>query len=237
MTCNWRVQLRCCNEVPQSPRGMSPGVGLLALGVLLAAHPGHVYGQDLAIGARGGATLAAMLWQDPYAADQTAIQSGAHVGLVAAWRIADHAAIQAELLYTRKGYADGGAHTGTVAADYVEVPVLLTLRLPWRTTPRLLFGPMVSVETRCRLSGVVIVGETACGDSLVGMARRRLDVGVMTGAGVARDIGERSVALDLIAGIGLRDIKAEPLPPGYARNVVLYASVTVLRPFPGREDP
>jgi Outer membrane protein beta-barrel domain len=141
------------------------------------------------LGLEGGPSAANFGGTDADLRHRTAALFGGYAVLDVSGRIA----MQPELLFSMKG-----AHehrivnspngpvpaTYTTNADYVELPVLarVVIAPARRSTPYLLGGPAVAMRAACATAqtGVVEVGRSSsCGDAV-----RRVDAGVVLGAGV-----------------------------------------------------
>lgn len=83
-------------------------------------------------------------------------------------------ALEPELLYVKKGAETTIEDvTGTLAIDYIEIPLLAQIRFPSQSvTPYILIGPAFSFRAGCRLS--IESGDaelsTDCGDADVGIS-------------------------------------------------------------------
>jgi hypothetical protein len=116
--------------------------------------------------------------------------------------------------------------------DYLEIPAVLKVGIPWRTSPHLIAGLAVSYQIRCRVTDVVAVQSTGCDDDMVGMEWRGLDVAGVVGLGISHPFRNGHLFLDITGALGLKDLKVEPLPPGTARSVsVLFSTGFVLPVF------
>jgi hypothetical protein len=154
------------------------------------------------------------------------VRSGFHAGALLSVDFSRWIGTEVDALWVRNGFNDrGGAHMGAVESDYLELPVLVRLRLPTKLSPHLLLGAKAAVALRCRISGVAGTGAGSCDDPFFGMNRRSLDFGVLTGLGVTYPLGSGSFFIDALGDLGLRDFKQDPLPPGFARNIAIHLSL------------
>jgi hypothetical protein len=173
-----------------------------------------------------------VLWEDPYAADEMGVRTGFHAGGLLSFDLARWLHTEADVLWVRNGFDDpGGAHIGAVETDYLELPVLLRMRLPTKLSPHFLLGAKAAVELRCRVSGAAGTGEGSCDDQFIGMNRSNVDFGVLVGLGVSYPLGAGSLFIDALGDLGLHDFKQDPLPPGYARNVAIHMSLGFMVPL------
>lgn len=148
--------------IPRSIRRFTTaGLLLLAALVGLAVVPQSGGAQALSVGARGGYTLAGMRWEDPYAADQSEPRSGPHLGLTLHGALSRIWHLEVDAIWVRKGFADGGAHIGSVRVDYLELPLMLSVGIPSTLYPHLALGPTVAFRLRCEVHGVAGSGGEA----------------------------------------------------------------------------
>lgn len=106
-----------------------------------------------------------------------------------------HLSLQTELLYSQKGISIIGQGGSAVAnVDYVEVPILIRVRLQDETErirPHLLAGGFMSFEAKCSTVGT-IVGLDPSGDCAGLLPRRgETDAGLVLGAGVDYGLARR----------------------------------------------
>lgn len=210
-------------------RGLIP---CLLLGLWLVG-AGGVDGQTPVWGPRVGFNLSAVLYADGGALNGVVPKSGLHLGAATAMAISRYVSVEAAAVISQDGFRGEGSQPGDLHMDYLDVPIVVKLRLPTRISPHLLAGFTVGYMVRCRLTGVAIVGDTACDDRLVGTNWRSLDFGALGGIGTSMPTGPGRLELDLLLSFGLRDLKEDLLPPGAARRVALRLSATL---FLAQED-
>ena len=120
---------------------------------------------------------------------------------------------QPELLYSMKGFSeDVDGDTGTLALDYVDVPVLVGIRFDTggSVTPRVFLGPQASIKTGCKLKGDVSGGGSAsidCDSDLLGggLDTKSVLFDMLFGAGVDFDMGNLAIVFDARYDLGLTD--------------------------------
>ena len=112
-----------------------------------------------------------------------------------------------EIAYLRRsGVSQVGASTLRLVADYIELPVLMQagLRTASGLTPFLAAGPSFAFRVRCRLrfSGGGLESDEGCNER--GDPSSALDVGVVTGAGLAWSLGLTTISVEGRMTAGLR---------------------------------
>ena len=121
--------------------------------------------------------------------------------------------IQPELLYSMKGFSeDIEGDTGTLALDYVDIPVLVGIHFDTggSVTPRIFLGPQASIKVSCKLKGDVSGGASGsidCGSELLGGALDAKSVlfDMLFGAGVYFNMGKLDIVFDARYDLGLTD--------------------------------
>jgi hypothetical protein len=156
---------------------------------------------------------------------------GFHLGVLAGFSLTGILELNAEVLYTGKGFDSNVDEKLRLA--YVEFPLLLALRWPVALSPRLFAGPVVGFEVRCKSSRVLGLGEIACDDALSALRREKTDIGLAFGGGIGTGAGPGAVFLDLWVNQGLRNINQEARPPGWVRNQALLISLGYRYPLRG----
>lgn len=204
-------------------RGLMPW---LLLGLWLAGASG-VEGQTLEWGPRIGANFSGVLYADGGAMNGMEPKLGLHLGVATTLGMGRHVSVEAAAVVSQDGFRGEGSQPGDLHMDYLDVPVVVKLRLPTRVSPHLLAGFSVGYMVRCGLTRVPVVGETTCDDRLVGTNWRSLDLGVLGGVGASVPTGRGTLELDLLGSYGVRDLKEDLLPPGTARRVALRLSATL----------
>lgn len=196
-------------------------VTLLVLGVLVTPIS-YCEAQQWLAGFRGGMNASRMDFQDPTAAALVKATPGWHLGLFGGVRITPVLGVQLEMLYSQKGF---DSDDEKLDLNYVELPLLASVRWPVAVSPHLVFGPVVSFELSCASSRVPGLGNVSCDAPLASARRQTIDIGITLGGGVAVGWGPGALLFDLGITQGLRDINNASRPPGWARNQVLLLSV------------
>lgn len=200
----------------------------LLLGALLIGGP-DLAGQGISWGPRVGLNLSGVIFEDTPAADAMALRWGGHLGLASSLAVNRYVRVEASILLSQDGFRGRGAYPGDLRLHYLDLPVVIKLALPRRIAPHLVGGLSVGREIGCSLSGVALVGETTCDDPLVGSRWRDFDVGAVFGVGASLATGLGRWEVDALAGLGVRDLKADPLPPGTAKRAWIRLSAVLLR--------
>lgn len=176
---------------------------LIAAFVGLAALPGPA-AADIRLGLKAGGNMArptGLDAQDPLAVLRSRV--GFQGGLFLAVDLGRTVAIQYEVLYTMKGatyVALDGSYTDKLHADYIEVPLLVKVRIPARGVQPFLFGgPTVGFKLREKL--VSNGAEVPLEEALL----KNNDYGAIVGAGL--DLGPR-LALDVRYSLGAQKVIA-----------------------------
>ena len=123
----------------------------------------------------------------------------------------DRLSVQVELVQLRTVGVSNVASPGStlsVTADYIQLPLLLQLKLPSLAgiMPMLLAGPNLGVKLKCTLEfvggGVRSAGDC---DADRGVRSHRVDFGVTGGGGLAFPVGELTFAVEARYALGLRN--------------------------------
>ncbi|UCF18883.1 MAG: PorT family protein [Gemmatimonadota bacterium] len=177
---------------------------LLCLLPLLAT-AGPAYGQALAFGVRGGANFANANVEGSLFTEDPGNLTAYHFGLLGRVDISRYFALQTEVWYSRKGFAEGN---GDVALElnYFEIPVLAVVKYPAKISPHLYFGPVLGLESGCRVS-TADQEEVDCEEAREGAPRTKgADSGLIFGAGVTLAAGPGSLLLDVMYNLGITDL-------------------------------
>jgi hypothetical protein len=205
--------------------------GLVAAVLMpLLCAPG--WAQTNMLGARAGTGMAVAFFEDEFSNDRIDPLLGLQFGVIASHRLTRTVALRAEALYTRKGWTEfvtGGGRRLT----YLEFPLMLEIRVPWKVSPHLLVGPSASLEIGCAITGVPEVGSVSCDDPQVEWDRAKLLVGGVVGIGVSPPLGRGVLHLELLANIGLTDANRERLPVGYMKFAAAILSLGYTVPIGG----
>jgi hypothetical protein len=190
---------------------------------LLSIAGGSLQAQDLSIGGRLGLVGGEVVFENKESNDLQHPIPGVQIGAVAAYQPHSVLGVQAELWYIQKGWietpADGGRRL-----TYVELPVFVTLTVPWTTAPQLVAGVSGSLELGCSVTGIPEVGSVSCDDPRVAWRRTKAQFGTWVGLGLRRWFGAGHLDMQLLGNLNLTNLNGDPLPPGYARLFSLTVS-------------
>ncbi len=201
------------------------GGAATVLGLLLLVASGAM-GQDIKFGIRAGLNVSGVIYQDAGAAGGMVLKQGIHLGAGAALRVSRFLSVETAVLISQDGFQGEGGHPGEFQMDYLELPIMLKVRIPTRVSPHLLVGLTAGYMVRCRLTGVAFVETTTCDDRLVGTRWRSFDVGGLFGLGATLPTRMGRFGLDAFLSLGIRDLKEDLLPPGSARRGAIRVSMT-----------
>jgi len=181
--------------------------------------------KSIGFGVVGGAAFSKPAGEDaggtdigPFVNTYTAFAAGGFVRL----GISRLFTIQPELLYIQKGAKfldDAGAPAGRLKVGYVQIPVLVQVRIPTGpagfVSPHVYAGPAVGFKAGCKLREETGTGYTSCEDG--GQKLKGSDFSVVFGGGV--DIGRAVIDVRYDYGFSkLEDIS----PPSNVKNRTLY---------------
>ena len=116
---------------------------------------------------------------------------------------------------------------------YLELPLLLGIRAPWKISPQLLVGPSLSYEVQSSVTGVSGVGTVSGSDPRVAWERERFLPGIWFGIGVGKQLNRGRLTLRFMGNVSLTNINREALPSGYVRLITVTTSVTYKIPLGG----
>lgn len=184
--------------------------------------------QRISMGPRLGVGLSTVRFEEPNADNQQDIRAGFHVGVSGMMVLNRAFSAEASLLYGQGGYARQSGMPGSLATDYVELPVLVRVQLPARISPHLGVGLAPRIRVRCRLTDVALVEVTGCDDPLVGREWSTFDLGGVVGLGADIALGRGVLVLDARFTAGLLDPGKGALPPGRTRTIGLRISSAFL---------
>ena len=162
---------------------------------------------DVQFGIKGGGNMANFIGADVQNMDLGMLSSkiGFCAGAFVAFNLGSVVTIQLEGLYTMKGaketYSDGtDTYIGKLMFDYIEVPLLLKLRIPTPlVSPFVFAGPSVGFKLSSKIKTIINgVSETTPVTDL-----KSFDYGGIVGAGL--NVG-RHFQLDVRYSLGLQRI-------------------------------
>jgi hypothetical protein len=113
---------------------------------------------------------------------------GPLAGLFAAARLAGPIGAELDVLYSSNGYKSGSR---SVAIDYVQVPLLATVKLPkiYRFHPMILTGPAASLRLRTQYGSAKSSTQTAFKEDV-----NRVEIGWVAGLALEVPLGENGSA-------------------------------------------
>jgi hypothetical protein len=187
------------------------------------------------VGLRFGAGGSVVRFQDPSANDQTEVRTAFHLGIGASRALGRFFEVEGSVLLSQGGFGGRGGHPTDLGTGHLELPIVLRARLPWKISPHLVGGVSPRVLLICRLSDVGQVGETGCKDPVVGTDWRGFDLAWLWGMGMSFGLGPGTGLLEGLIQWGIRDIKAGPLPPGWAKSADLRLSASFRLPMGGEK--
>ncbi len=112
--------------------------------------------------------------------------------------------------HSQKGVAERAEGlSATVALDYLEVPALLTVRVPSQGTlgAQLFLGPALSFEVDCHVTGSDGGSGISTGCKGLDLDTRTVDIGAVGGFGLTLETTSSVVlSIDALYNLGLRTI-------------------------------
>ena len=164
-------------------------------------------GMDLGI--KAGVNLATLNGEGESPGRRTGFIGGGHLTISLAGSMFY---FQPELLYSMKGFSDSeGGISGTLALDYIDVPVLVGIHFPTggTVTPRIFAGPQASFKTSCNLKGSDGDSDVSisCDDDLIGefFSAKSVLFDLIFGGGLDFDMGKVDIVFDARYDLGLTD--------------------------------
>jgi hypothetical protein len=168
----------------------------------------------------GGLNFASMSGSD---ATGTSARTTFHAGLGANMTLGGNIFFQPQVLYFMKGpKMEFSGVTATLKMGYVEVPLLLGMRIPMANSnirPFIVAGPSIGIKMSCKIkaSGGGTTAELNCDDSSVGMTVRSTDIGLAAGLGVELPMGSGRLQIFGRYSMGL----SEPIQDSNVKNTVI----------------
>ena len=205
----------------------------LAAAIFLAAQPAHA--QALSFGVRGGLNYAtASIKSDPTV--DIGNRSGLQAGIVGYVDIAKNFAVQTEMMYSQKGFAEGSSDIA-LKVNYFEIPVYAVIKLPTRISPHLYAGFVLGLETGCKASAGDFK-DVDCDEAFEATNNQTprtkgADSGVVFGGGVTFEFGPGDMLLDAIYNYGLTNIAESGSDITELKTRTFYFSAAYLFPVGG----
>ncbi|NOT08632.1 MAG: PorT family protein [Gemmatimonadales bacterium] len=181
---------------------------------------------SVTLGLTAGVAFSKFGGQDAAEADFDKTRTGFAFGGIASLDITRHVALESGLLYAQKGSKiDDGVNKGTFKLDYLQVPLLLKLRLPVKggglsISPHLYGGASLGFEAGCEITGLGGEAAVARPCEEVQAAVKSTDFGLVFGAGL--DIGR--AIIDVRYDFGLSTVD-DTTDPDDTKNRTLYVLV------------
>lgn len=162
--------------------------------------------QRIALGARGGVTVASADVEGSIFGGDVGTTTGFHGGPLVNVEISRFFAMQTQFLFSQKGF-DRGDGEVSIDVSYLEIPVLATIQIPLgRISPHMYLGPVLGLENNCT-GTTPMGGEENCEDAIRAPQTKGADFGIMAGGGLeVQGFGPGSVLLDVLYNYGLTDI-------------------------------
>jgi hypothetical protein len=184
-------------------RGPIAGSLMLAALLALPAEAQQVR-QQAVIGPFGGVNFAKFGGSD---VGDVNTRTGFQAGIFGSFPVGKYIAIVPSVSYAQEGTSVdvGGGVTGTLALDYIEVPLLLKLGAPLAGTgqlrPYVTAGPALGFLIKCKVkaSNASQSAEADCDDPTVGADAKSVQFSADFGAGL--DIGRFTVGLRYQLGL------------------------------------
>jgi len=196
----------------------------LLLVIAFSSVSDSAWSQNLSLGAKVGISNSTALFEDEQSGDTISDRRGFQIGGVVEYELNSVLGLQLELTLLQKGWTEPGTG-GERKLTYLDLPLLLSINAPWRTSPQLLVGPSLSYELGCSVTGVPDAGEVSCSDPRVAWERDKFLVGIGLGLGLRQRVGHGRLGVQFLGNVGLTDMNREALPRGYIRLVSVTASV------------
>ncbi len=169
-------------------------LAVLPATLLAQTPPGAV---ELDLGIKAGVNLATLNGEGESPGRRTGFIGGGHLTISLPNSMFY---FQPELLYSMKGFSESQEGiTGTLALDYIDVPVLVGIHFATggSITPRIFAGPQVSIKAGCTLKGD---GEFFDAESVL--------FDLIFGGGLDFDMGKVDIVFDARYDLGLTDALA-----------------------------
>jgi hypothetical protein len=167
-------------------------------------------GVNLDLGVKAGVNLATLNGEGESPGRRTGFIGGGHLTISLPNSMFY---FQPELLYSMKGFSESDEGiTGTLALDYIDVPVLVGIHFATggSVTPRVFAGPQASFKTSCKLKGGQDGSNVSipCDDELIGefFGASSVLFDLLFGAGLDFDMGKLDIVFDARYDLGLTNV-------------------------------
>ena len=191
--------------------------------------------QQVTVGVRGGGNVSDLDVHETSGSVASDRLGGFAGGVFAQFDMGEVLAIRPEVVLSQKGARSQSEGLRFKAnMDYVEVPLLLIARLPTTgpVRPYALAGPVVSLESRCKieLEGINGTVEDDCGSFGQGrFIREGVDFGAALGGGVELARNRLLFLADARYTLGITDINGSPGLPTFKNRALTFSAGVGLR--------
>jgi hypothetical protein len=189
--------------------------------------------QSVSVGGRAGVGVAGAVFEDDFSDGRIDGRFAVQFGAMASSHLTRGLSVRAEALYSQKGWTEYNTGGGR-RLTYIDLPLLIGIHAPWTVSPHLLFGPALSVEVGCAITGVPDLGSVGCDDSRVEWQRAKVLVAGFGGVGVSAPLSKGTLHLEILMNLSLTDLDREQLPRGYVGTGSAILSVGYAVPLGGR---
>lgn len=200
---------------------------VLVAATLAAANSAQA--QRLAVGLRGGATIASADAKGAAFSSDVGSTAGLHIGAVFAVDIARNFGFQTGAQYARRGFDDDPGVK--LELTYIEIPVLFSVKLPGTISPHIYGGGILGLESGCTATNIFAPDGKNCESVRDAPATKDADAGLMFGAGVTLNAGPGQLLFDLLYNLGISDIAEFSEDADSIKNRAWYVSGGFLLPL------
>ncbi|HSG81825.1 MAG TPA: porin family protein [Gemmatimonadota bacterium] len=192
-------------------------VALVAIGANSAS------AQMVSAGVMGGLTMATADVKGDVFTSDVGTRTGWHLGALAKADITPYFGVQAEFMYSQKGFGEGN---GTVAlsVNYIEIPIFLVLQLPGKISPHLLLGAVLGLESGCKVTSDTLDNVPCEEVTVLPLQTKGADSGLMFGLGLDVNAGPGILFGDLMYNYGLTDISEPSLDVDNIKTRTFYVT-------------
>ncbi len=193
-------------------------VALVGIGVDSAS------AQMVSAGIRGGLNMATADVDADLLTSDVGTRTGFHLGVVGKADITPYFGVQAELIYSQKGFGAGDDNIA-LSVNYFEIPIYLVLQIPGKISPHLLLGAVLGLESGCSVTSDTLDNEPCENLTTLPLQTKGADSGLMFGAGVDLNAGPGILFGDVLYNYGLTDISEPSLDVKSIKTRTFYASL------------